>query len=130
MKAAGRPADYQMQIDAPEVVAATDVAETVVTANVFNGLPTSVIEMRIGSGDWIQMASTLRPDPTYKRIYDYELAVTAKPWLNLPAPGNSSHLWEAMLPEGLAPGSHLIEVRASKVFGNTYSGQRIVRVTK
>ena len=119
-----------MQIDAPEVVAAADVAGTVVTANVFNGLPTSVIEMRIGAGDWIEMASTSRPDPTYQRVYDFELAVTEKPWLKLPAPGNSSHLWEAMLPEGLAPGSHLIEVRASKVFGKTYSGQRIVRVTK
>ena len=129
-KAAGRPADYQMQIDAPEVVAIADVAETMITANVFNGLPTSVIEMRIGSGDWVRMASTLRPDPTYKRIYDFELSVTQKPWLKLPSPGNSSHLWEAMLPEGIAPGSHLIEVRASDVFGKTYSGQRIVRVTK
>jgi hypothetical protein len=76
------------------------------------------------------MTSTSRPDPTYKRVYDFELAVTEKPWLKLPTPGISSHLWEAMLPDGLAAGSHLIEVRASNVFGKTYSGRRIVRVTK
>ena len=129
-KAAGRPADYQMQIDAPEVIAAADVAGTVITANVFNGTPKSVIEMRVGSGDWVKMAATLRPDPTYQRIYDYEKAVEKKGWRDLPAPGNSSHLWEATLPDGLAPGSHLIEVRASNVFGKTYSGRRIIRVTK
>jgi hypothetical protein len=129
-KAAGRPADYQMQLDAPEVVAAADVAETVVTANVFNAIPSSVIEMRIGSGDWVKMTSTSRPDPTYKRVYDFELAVTERPWLKLPTPKDSSHLWEATLPTELTPGSHLIEVRASNVFGKTYSGRRIVRVTK
>lgn len=129
-KAAGRPADYQMQIHAPEVITAADVASTVVTANVFNGLPTSVIEMRIGTGDWTAMSPTTRPDPTYQRLYELEELVAEKPWLKLPTPKDSSHLWEAMLPEGLAPGSHLIEVRASKVFGKTYSGRRIVRVTK
>lgn len=129
-KAAGRPANYQMQIDAPEVVAAAGVAETVVTANVFNAMPTSVIEMRIDSGDWTRMAPTSRLDPTYKRIYDFEDTVASKKWRKLSAPVETSHLWEAMLPEGLVPGSHLIEVRASNVFGKTYSGQRIIRVIK
>lgn len=129
-KAAGRPADYQMQIDAPEVVAAADTGETVVTANVFNGTSKSVIEMRIGSGNWITMSSTTRPDPTYQRIYDQEELVVEKPWRKLPTPKDSSHLWEAMLPADLAPGSHLIEVRASDVFGKTFTGRRIVRVTK
>mgnify|MGYP002630707932 CR=1 FL=1 len=129
-KAAGRPADYQMQIDAPEVIAVADSAETVITANVFNGTPKSVIEMRIGSGNWMKMEPTLRPDPTYTRIYDYEQSVSEKPWLKLPAPGDSSHLWEAKLPADLAVGSHLIEVQASNVFGKTYTGRRVVRVTK
>lgn len=129
-KAAGRPSDYQMQIDAPEVVTVADTAETVVTANVFNGTSKSVIEMRIGSGDWTKMTSTVRPDPTYQRIYAQEELVAKKPWLKLPTPKNSSHLWEATLPADLTPGSHLIEVRASNVFGKTYSGRRIIRVTK
>jgi len=129
-KAAGRPADYQMQIDAPEVVATADTTETVVTANVFNATPKSVIEMRVGSGDWVKMSSTIRPDPTYQRLYDQEELVTDKPWRKLPTPKDSSHLWEAMLPGGLASGSHMIEVRASNVFGKTYTGRRIIRVTE
>lgn len=129
-KAAGRPADYQMQIDAPEVIAADDVEETVITANVFNGTPKSKVEMRVGSRDWMTMNPTVRPDPTYQRIYEYEQSVSEKPWLKLPSPGNSSHLWEAMLPADLSPGSHLIEVRASNVFGKTYTGRRIIRVTR
>lgn len=129
-KAAGRPADYQMQIDAPEVVESADTAETVITANVFNGTSKSVIEMRVGSGDWVKMTSTVRPDPTYQKLYDQEELVADKPWKKLPTPKDSSHLWEAMLPADLSTGSHLIEVRASNVFGKTYTGRRIVRVIK
>lgn len=127
-KAAGRPADYQMQVDAPEVIAAPESAETVVTANVFNGTSESVIEMRVGAGDWVKMTPTRRPDPNYLRVVAQEKAIALKPWRKLPTPKASSHLWEALLPKGLKPGSHLIEVKASNVFGRTYTGRRIIRV--
>lgn len=129
-RAAGRPADYQMQIDAPEVVPLGDVSDTVITANVFNGTPETVVEMRIGGGGWSRMEKTSRPDPTFQRVYEYELAVNNKNWRKLPSPGPSSHLWEAKLPDGLEAGSQLIEVRASNVFGSTYLGRRIIRIAE
>ena len=129
-KAAGRPADYQMQIFAPEVVASAEVAEAQVYVNVFNGGTRSTVEMRVGSGEWLPMTHTREVDPQVQRVYDLEASVKQKPqpWRQLSKPKASTHLWKLPLPEGLTPGSHLVEIRTTDMFGKKNQGRRIVRV--
>ena len=126
-KAAGRPADYQMQLFAPEVVKSADAAKTQVYVNVFNGGTKSTVEMRVG-GDWLPMTYAREVDPLLKKVYDYEAAVKERPWRQLSKPKASTHLWKLPLPEGLTPGSHLVEIRTTDMFGKKHSGRRIVRV--
>ena len=126
-KAAGRPTDYQMQIFAPEVVKSADAAKTQVYVNIFNGGTKSAVEMRVG-GDWHSMTYTREVDPLLKKVYDYEAAVKERPWRQLSKPKASTHLWKLPLPEGLTPGSHLVEVRTKDMFGKKHTGRRIVRV--
>lgn len=129
-KAAGRPADYQMQIFAPEVVKSAEAADAQVYVNIFNGGTRSTVEMRVGSGEWQSMTHTREVDPQVKRVYDLEVSVKEKPqpWRQLSKPKASTHLWKLPLPEGLAPGSHLVEIRTTGMFGKKHSGRRIVRV--
>jgi hypothetical protein len=139
-KAAGRPADYQMSIHAPEQVAADQLAATTVYANVFNGSPRTQVELRIGDeGPWLRMSRTAAIDPYYQQIHDAEKSITAalpsgdgsngsRPWLDLTGPKPSAHLWSASLPAKVPAGTHLLQVRAVDRHGRQYQGRRILRV--
>ena len=130
-RAAGRPRDYQMQIHAPEVVSAGDVAETLVTANVFNGSQYTKVEMRLDhGGEWQPMQHVSRPDPTYLATWKAERALPKVSWTTLPDPRPSTHIWEKKLPEELSAGMHLIDVRATSRTGNVWTGRRTIRVTE
>lgn len=129
-RAAGRPDDYQMEIDAPEVVAAAGLPDTTVYANVFNGSARSVVELRVGEGEWITMQHTREIDPQYQHVFDHEARLLAhgKAWRELPKPKPSSHLWKAALPATTPAGTHLIEVRATDARGRTVTSQRVIRI--
>lgn len=129
-KAAGRPTDYQMHIQAPEAVATADLEETAVYVNVFNGSERSTVEMRVGDCDWASMQHTIQVDPHYQQVFDEEAAILAetKAWRELPHPKPSSHLWTAALPADLAPGTHLLRVRTTDMSGRTFEASRVLRV--
>jgi len=126
-KAAGRSDDYQMQIFAPEVIKAADASQTPVYVNVFNGGTRSTVEMRT-DGDWRPMQQTREVDPLLQQVYEREAAVKDKSWRQLSKPKPSTHLWKLPLPQNLTPGSHLIEIRTTDMFGKTHHGRRIVRI--
>ncbi len=70
-KGAGKPADYQMLIHAPDVVEQRELSATEVVANVFMGSSGSVTRMRIrGHTDWIPMRQDYRDDPAYLELHD------------------------------------------------------------
>ena len=73
--AAGRPENYQLEIDAPEVVAGADLARTAVFVNVFNGSEKTQVRMRVGDDDWQPLQKTFEPDPKYVRSYEAEAAI-------------------------------------------------------
>ncbi len=129
-KAAGRPADYQMEIHAPEEVALDKLDETTVYVNVFNGSPRSKVEMSLDGGDWIAMQHTREIDPKFQAVYDAEAAVLEKSptFKKLPKPKASSHLWKAALPAGAAAGTNLLRVRATDANGKMHKAQRVLRV--
>ncbi|MCA9211894.1 MAG: calcineurin-like phosphoesterase family protein [Planctomycetales bacterium] len=136
-RAAGRPADYQIQVFAPEEVEATATVEFF--ANVFNGSEQTEVQFAIGDGgDWIAMERTLAEDPTYKRLFDLENTIRQameqaklelpKDWVAMSKPSESTHLWKAQLQTGLKPGVHQIRVKATNRNGKEVTGQRLIRV--
>lgn len=140
-KAAGRPADYQMKIYAPEVVRSEETEETEVLANVFNGSDRSTVEMKVGDqGSWMPMRRVDVEDPLFRRIRETELAIRQglaargtdpdTVLRELTEPKISSHIWRGTLPRDLAAGSHLIRVRTRDMDGQRYAGRRIVRVAR
>ena len=130
-KAAGRSADYQMQIHAPELVAGDKLSETEIYVNVFNGSERSKVEMRVGKdGEWFAMQQTREVDPLLQKVYDAEAKVIGDPanWLKMSKPKGSTHLWKAPLPTNAAVGTHLIQVRETDRHGRQNSSQRVIRI--
>ena len=151
-KAARRPADYQMNIWAPWEVASAETGETDVIVNVFGGTQRSTVEMRLGEvGTWEPMTYMPQEDPYYKalkarddtdqleRKLHIALRETMKPQLKeeseLPQRGRvingavkSTHIWQAKLPADVRKGTHVIYVRTTDMFGQTFTGRRIIRV--
>jgi len=128
-RAARRPADYQMNIYAPEEVPAADLANTDVLVNVFAGSARSSVEMRVGAdGTWMPMTQSPAQDPAYLALKELEKGERPPLGRTLPGPAAPSHMWRAKLPAGLAPGTHVITVRTRDMFGQTYEARRIFRV--
>ena len=128
--AAGRPEDYQLEIDAPEVVKSAESADAAVYVNVFNGSEKSAVELRVGDGEWRRMTKVDVVDPKFQRTFDREAELLAKKeaWRALPKPKPSTHVWQIGLPDGLTVGTHSLEVRATDYLGREFTGQRIMRV--
>lgn len=127
-RAASRPADYQMNIYAPEVVATPELAATVVLANVFAASETAKVSMRVGVNDWSPMQRITVADPNYLAEKSREDALAGHPWTELPAAHKTPHMYRGMLPTNLAPGTHKIEVRAVASDGREVLGGRVLRV--
>ena len=151
-KAARRPADYQMNIWAPWEVASTETGNTEVVVNVFGGTKRSTVEIRLGEdGEWEPMTYMPQEDPHYKALKARDdtnqleqklhiaLRETMKAQLKedveLPQRGRglsaivkSQHIWQTKLPANARKGTHVIYVRTTDMFGQTFTGRRIIRV--
>ena len=133
MRGANRPADYQMNLYAPEAVAQQDLAKTDLIANVFNGSEKTKVNFRVGNqtgefGEWQSMKVTRMADPAFKAEKEREESVANRPWTSLPGPHSTPHIWTAKLPADIKPGTQVVEVRATNVIGKQFIGRRIIRV--
>jgi hypothetical protein len=129
---AGRPANYQMQLHAPEAVKSAESAKQTLFANVFNGSEKTKVEMRIGKSAWTVMKKVREIDPSLQSAFDREAEILKKDpktFRKLSKPKASSHLWRVNLPPNLPKGTHLIEVRATDTKKRVYQGGRVLRVT-
>lgn len=130
-KAAGRPADYQMDIHAPEAITADKVGDTTVYVDLFNGSERSKVEMSLSNGDWLPLAHTLEVEPLHQQSFDREAAILAKvpgAFREQPKPKPSTHLWKAKLAGKPAVGYHLLRVRGTDVNGKLHESQRVIRI--
>ena len=133
MRGANRPANYQMQIYAPESVKQADLKTTDLIANVFNGSEKSAVSFRIvdqkgNPGEWNAMQPKRQPDPAFVAEKEREDAVPNRPWTSLPGAHSTPHIWTAKLGTDISPGIHVIEVRATNVIGKSVSGRRVIKV--
>ena len=127
-RAAGRPADYQMNIYAPETVAPEKLSTTVVLANVFGASELTKCHLRVDQADWAAMEQVTLNDPAFVAERAREAALENHPWTELPSPHPTPHMYRAMLPAGIAAGTHQIEIKAVDAHGKELLDQRIIRV--
>jgi hypothetical protein len=133
MRGANLPADYQMNLYAPESVAQGDLEKSMLIANVFNGSAKTIVSFRVVNqqgeyGNWHPMNATTMVDPAFAAEKKREEEVPDRPWTLLPGPHPTPHMWKANLPADLPTGTHVLEVRATNVIGKQVTGRRIIRV--
>ncbi|MFV0442354.1 MAG: calcineurin-like phosphoesterase C-terminal domain-containing protein [Planctomycetaceae bacterium] len=128
--AAGRTENYQLEIDAPDVVPTSEVVSTNVYVNVFSGSEKSVVNFRVDDTEWATMEKVNEVDPKYQRTWDAEAAILqqSKVFRQLPKPHRSTHLWKSALPADLSPGTHRLDIQATDHWGRTFEGHRVLRV--
>lgn len=128
-KASRRPADYQMNIMAPEAIAASAAPATDVYVNVFNGSERSIVELRWDRrGPWMPLQKVLEEDPSYVAARKREPETPEAPYRRLSAPMKSPHLWKGKLPASPAKGTRTISVRATDGNGNWHKAGRAIVV--
>jgi hypothetical protein len=125
---ASRPADYQMNIYAPEAIAPAKAATTVVMANVFAADTKTTCRMRIAGGPWRPMQRITVTDPGYLAEKAREEAIPERGWRELPGPHATPNMYRAMLPAPLPEGTHKIEVEAVWGDGRQIVDHRLMRV--
>jgi hypothetical protein len=144
-KAAGEPADYQMRINAPDVVSQQALAEVDLTVNAFMATGDDTIELRFltAGGSPINNAGgdgfvTLHhapgePDPAYVELYEDDQARSLSPeGRSLRRPNPCTHLFRLpaeKMPE-LPAGTYLIETRYTDMYGQQHAATRPIRVTR
>ncbi len=129
-KVARRPLSYQMNIFTPESVASSDAADTSVIVNVFAGSEKSDVEMKFGDdGDWVEMQRAEIPDPYILAIKQAEASDRPPRGRKIPNAAASGHIWRANLPPLPEPGTYIIHIRTTDMFGHTYEDSRLIRIT-
>lgn len=128
-RAASRPEWDQMNIWLPEAIPQDQVAGTEVTVNVFAGSDRSIVEMSLDGITWTPMVQSEGQDPYFLKLKELEASPKPPDGLKLPGAARTRHLWKSTLPSGLRRGIHSLHVRTKDVFGQTYTEQRVLRVT-
>ena len=137
-KASRRSADYQMNIYLPDDISSIALDTASVLVNVFNGSEKSVVKMQIdNSGSWLNLSQTEVRDPANMQLYEkgkyLDTIIEGQPldeifgW-KMDRPSKSNHFWTALLPKGLSSGTHILTIKTTDMFGNTYRAHRIFRV--
>ncbi|AQQ72240.1 Calcineurin-like phosphoesterase [Limihaloglobus sulfuriphilus] len=128
-KAFGRAEDYQMNIYAPDEVSAGKTAETVILANIFAGSEKSLVQMRLDDSQWLEMQPSSEPDPYFVKMVEWEKNQNlARPnWSNNP---ESLHTWQANLLADIEQGLHVITVKTTDMFDQTFSSKKFIKITE
>ena len=122
-KVVGEPATHQIGIYAPKVAAAGIKGSISVYANFYMGSANDKVMARIGDGEWKPMKRVNEFDPTFvaERVA-WDRAETIWEGRKPGEPNISNHLWRINVAnKNLQPGVHTIEVKATDMFGRTFT---------
>lgn len=130
-KAAGKSADYQMEIFAPKVLAKGVRTTSGIVVNFFTGSPGDQVKYRINSGEWKSMQQIEDRDPSYiLKVMEWDTTEEVMPGRRPSNPVFTDHLWRAPIPNDLEIGTHTIEVEATDAFGQKHRGTRTFRMAE
>ncbi len=128
---AGEPTDFQINLFHPKIVAQGRGTSAGIFANFFMGHEGNKVEYRVDGGDWKPMAYTDAPDPHFVGLlYRWDTTDTLMPGRRPSNPVSSTHLWRGNIPTNLPVGEHRIEVRATDMFGRTFTQQSTYRLAE
>jgi hypothetical protein len=99
-----------------------------VVANVFDGGPRTRVTLEVpGAGNscsGLAMAPAAMPDPLMAELFQGD--TPRKSWV---AATTCAHLWQTSLPANLAPGAHILQVRAIDEYGREHLARTVLEVT-
>lgn len=128
-KAAGKPADYQMEIFAPKVLAKDVRTTSGIVVNFFTGAADNTVRYRIDKGEWKNMTQMESFDPTYLlKVYEWDTTEEVMAGRRPSNPALTDHLWRAPISSALEVGVHTIEVEATDIFGQKHTGTKTFRI--
>ena len=130
-KISGKPQEYQMDITHPKVVMQNRHTPTYIVVNFFMGSSNNKVEYRIDEGPWNLMTRTVMYDPNYvNMLYQWNSSEETK--LNRwPSDASlCSHIWRTRIPPNLPLGKHVIEVKATDIFGRNFIQKSEYRIDK
>ncbi|MCC9168426.1 calcineurin-like phosphoesterase C-terminal domain-containing protein [Pontibacter harenae] len=128
-KVAGRPKDYQIQVFAPKVVAHGRNTSAGIFANFFMGSEQDEVLYRIDGGKWIKMVYQKDYDPDFVHsLQEWDYADELMPGRRPSNAAQSTHLWRGNIPTKLELGEHTIEVKATDMFGRTFTQKSSYRI--
>ncbi|MGN7723447.1 calcineurin-like phosphoesterase C-terminal domain-containing protein [Chitinophaga sp. 22620] len=124
-KAAGMPAAHQIEISAPKVVQVNEANSAGIWANFFMGSEKDSVYFRVDNDNWKPMTFVADKAPEYLHIldeFDYADSLLSG---RRPGPASiSQHLWFAPIPVKKKAGTHVIEIKATDMFGQTFHQRR------
>ncbi|WP_229738507.1 calcineurin-like phosphoesterase C-terminal domain-containing protein [Parapedobacter pyrenivorans] len=130
-KVAGEPDSLQINLFHPKVVAQGRGTQAGIFANFFMGHEGNTVEYRIGDGDWRPMHYVEAPDPAFlSQLFQWDMADELVPGRRPSNAVNSKHLWRGNIMTNLPVGEHRIEVRATDMFGRTFTQQSSYRLAE
>jgi hypothetical protein len=130
-KVAGKPKSYQIEITAPKVVEHGKKTAAAIYANFFMGSENDQVLYRVGNGGWKKMKNVMESDPAFLNVlYKFDNSETLLSGKRPSDAAKSRHLWKGAVPHDLAPGEHTIEVKATDMFGKTFTQTKTYKVVK
>lgn len=128
-KVAGRPKDYQIEVFAPKVVAQGKNTSASIYANFFMGSELDTLMYRVDNEEWKGMQYQKEYDPIYlHNLQQWDFAEELMPGKRPSNATQSTHLWRGSIPTKLQPGEHIIEVKATDMFGRTFTQKGNYRI--
>jgi hypothetical protein len=128
-KVAGKPKTYQMEVFAPKVVAKDQRTKSGIYVNFFMGSKNDTVEYSVDQGEWKVMDYVEEVDPSYAiDVYEWDLTEELIPGRRSSNPIESKHLWRGKVPTNIEVGEHRIEIKATDMFGKTFTETSSYRV--
>lgn len=130
-KVAGDSNNLQINLFHPKVVAQGRRTQAGIFANFFMGHEGNTVEYRVGESNWRPMDYVEAPDPAFLgQLFRWDTLNELIPGRRPSNAVNSTHLWRGNIPTDLPVGEHRIEVRATDMFGRTFTQQSSYRLAK
>lgn len=122
-KVAGKPDDYQMGIWMPQIIEQDEKVSGWLYVNFFIGCESDKMEYRIDGSKWKKMDLRQDYDPSYlNSMLKWDTTDTLLSGKRRPGrAGECSHLWWARLDSSLPAGEHKVEIKATDMFGRTFT---------
>ncbi|WP_316806564.1 calcineurin-like phosphoesterase family protein [Pedobacter agri] len=128
-KVAGKAKDYQIEIYAPKVLEKDKKTSAGIYANFFMGREEDEVLFRIDNGKWKKMSYVLEQDPNFlSTLHKWDNTETLLTGRRPSTAAECKHLWRAAIPMNLTVGEHLIEVKATNMYGKVFNQRKTYKI--